>query len=257
MIISCPQCNSRFRIDDTKVPTGSFTVNCPKCQNSVSASSSTANDRSALAAGQSPATSDHRQAAPAPLFKLSGETAGETKPMTPVSASGDVNDLATTLIKLFRSERNGDSKVSRPVWDHRRVLVCTAKKYSEPIARGLTQNGYEVFVAEDTQQAVERMRESRVDVVVLDAEFDPAEQGAAFVMREVTILRPAERRRIFFVCLSATKRSMDGHAAFLQSVNLVINNAELKEFPAMLDRALRDFNELYRDFNVALNVHPL
>jgi len=177
--------------------------------------------------------------------------------MTAVSTSGEVNDLAATLIKLFRSERNGDSKVSRPVWDHRRVLVCTAKKYSEPIARGLTQDGYEVFVAEDAQQAIERMRESRVDVVVLDGEFDPAEQGAAFVMREVTILRPAQRRRIFFVCLSATKRSMDGHAAFLQSVNLVINTAELKEFSALLGRALRDFNELYCDFNVALNVSPI
>ena len=46
------------------------------------------------------------------------------------------------------------------------------------------------------------MRENRLDVVLLDQDFDAAEQGAAFVTREVTILRPAQRRRLFFVLLS-------------------------------------------------------
>lgn len=256
MIISCTQCNCRFRIDDAKVPTGSFTVSCPKCQTSVSASGTTPVDRSALAAGKSPATSHHRHAMPAPLFKPAAEGMGEASSVT-ASATSDVNQLAATLVNLFNAEKSSHAKVARPAWDHRRVLVCTAQKHREQIARGLAENDYEVFVADDTQQAVERMRESRVDVVVLDSDFDPADQGAAFVMREVNILRPAERRRLFFVCLSSSKRTTDAHAAFLQSVNLIVNSAELEDFPTILDRTLRDFNEMYRDFNVALNVHPL
>ena len=256
MIISCAQCNCRFRIDDAKVPTGSFKVSCPKCQTTVSASGAATSDRSALAAGKSPATSHHRQVIPAPLFRTALEGTCEGIPMNPASTS-EVNQLASTLINLFKSERSGDAKASRPTWDHRRVLVCTAPKHREQIALSLTEHGYEVFVADDTQQAVERMRESRVDIVILDSDFDPAEQGAAFVIREVNILRPAERRRLFFVCLSSSKRMTDAQAAFLQNVNLIVNSGELEDFPRILDRALRDFNELYKDFNVALNVSPL
>ncbi len=252
MIISCQQCASRFRIDDTKVPPGSFTVNCPKCQATVTATGSPATDKSALSGGQSPSTSSHRRSAPAPLFKMSSADSS-TETTSGVGAS-DMGQLASTLLNLVKGENTSRATKARPAWDRRRVLVCTSQKYREPIARGLSGHNHEVFVAEDTQQAVERMRESRVDIVILDQEFDPVEQGAAFVLREVNVLRPAERRRLFFVCLSSTKRTMDSHAAFLQSVNLVVNLTELDELPDLLNRTVRDYNDLYEDFNAALNV---
>ncbi len=68
------------------------------------------------------------------------------------------------------------------------------------------------------------MRENRMDVVLLDQEFDPTEQGAAFVTREVTVLRPAQRRRLFFVLLSPVLRTMEAHAAFLNNVNAIVNH---------------------------------
>ena len=137
------------------------------------------------------------------------------------------------------------------------MLVCTAVEHREPIAISLTEDGCEVFIAADTQQAVERMRESRVDVVILDQSFDPIDQGAAFVAREVSVLRPAQRRRIFFVSLSASKRTMDAHAAFLQNVNAVVNFNELNDLPGILDRSIREYNELYKDFNAACGVASL
>ena len=66
------------------------------------------------------------------------------------------------------------------------------------------------------------MRENRLDVVVLDQDFDPIEQGAAFVTREVSVLRPAQRRRLFFMLLSPVLRTMESHAAFLHNVNAVV-----------------------------------
>jgi hypothetical protein len=110
-----------------------------------------------------------------------------------------------------------------------------------------------VFVAHDTRQAVERMRENRMDVVLLDQDFDPAEQGSAFVTREVTMLRPAQRRRLFFVLISPTLRTMEAHAAFLHNVNAVVNEKDIVEVPRVLEHALRDFNELYRELNGVLN----
>jgi len=75
------------------------------------------------------------------------------------------------------------------------------------IVDALAQEGYQVFVAVDTKQAVERMREDHLDVVLLDPQFDQAEQGGAFVVREVNVLRPAQRRRLFFVMLSPSLRN--------------------------------------------------
>ena len=66
------------------------------------------------------------------------------------------------------------------VWDRRRVLVCAEPKHRELIARGLAEKNYDVFVAEDTEQAIERMRESQVDVVILDSDFDAGRARGSF-----------------------------------------------------------------------------
>jgi len=258
MIITCQNCECRFRVDETKAPSGNFTVACPKCQTSTSASiSSDTRESAATAVGASPSTSHPRfqRATPAPLFRGSekDEPGGENFQATPHGA----NDLALSLLSLLKPEKTDRAAVARPSWDRRRALVCTAAEYQEIIGHGLSKENYEVFIAADTQQAVERMRESHLDVVILDQSFDPIDQGAAFVNREVNVLRPAQRRRIFFVMLSSSKRTMDAHAAFLLNVNAVINFNDLGDIAEILDRALREYNELYKDFNVACGVAPL
>src|ERR1043166_6501158 len=37
MIIRCDKCSVSLQIDESKVPTGSFTVRCPRCQNMLRA----------------------------------------------------------------------------------------------------------------------------------------------------------------------------------------------------------------------------
>jgi len=260
MIIVCQNCNCRFRIDDGKVPSGSFTVACPKCQTIVSSTAMpNASESSAMAVGKSPATSHPRfhRTKPAPLFGVDSGASEKPASILAQSSSIGANELALSLISLLKPETIDRVSPVRPAWSRRRVLVCTASEYSERIAGSLTENGYEVFVAEDTQQAVDRMRESHLDVVILDQSFDPQEQGVAFVTREVQVLRPVQRRRIFFVSLAASKRTMDTHAAFLQNVNAVVNLNELDELPRILERSIREFNELYKDFNAACGVAPL
>jgi predicted Zn finger-like uncharacterized protein len=255
MIINCSHCQTRFRVDDAKVPAGAFTVNCPKCQVTVSANAANqVADQSALGLGQSPSTSHRRtgKSAAAPLFRLPTDGGNEHEGGAP-----GANELATALMGLLQVEKSPHKSPVRPSWDRRRVLVCTDPKHREVIARGLAEKNHDVFVAEDTEQAIERMRESQVDVVILDSDFDPGEQGAAFVTREVHVMRPADRRRIFFVSLSSAKRTMDGHSAFLSSGNLVVNLNELADLPEILERSLREFNELYKDFNAALGLAPI
>jgi predicted Zn finger-like uncharacterized protein len=255
MIIVCQKCSSRLQVDETKVPSGPFTIRCPKCSSSVeSASAGPASDQSAIAVGVSPASESHRfaQHVPAPLFELepNGNEANNS-----VSATEKLVELLSGLIQPASTGLR--SATVRPAWNPRRALVCVPDESRALVARGLAENGYQVFVAEDTRQAVERMRENQLDVVLLDPRFDPAEQGTVFVTREVNILRPAQRRRLFFVLLSPSLRTMDGHAAFLNNVNAVINVNEIAELPRLIEHRMREYNELYKDFNIATGVPAL
>ncbi|MFN2516169.1 MAG: zinc-ribbon domain-containing protein [Pyrinomonadaceae bacterium] len=256
MIIVCPKCSSRLQIDEKKARSRPFTIRCPKCNTSVeSGSSSPAVEQSAGAPGGAPASEPSRfePATPAPLFEF------EQKDNAVIHDSSATEKLAELLSGLLTQSRVAGHKAQngRPSWDPRKALVCVPEESRESIARGLAENRYQVFVAQDTRQAVERMRENQLDVVILDSRFDPAEQGSVFVSREVSILRPAQRRRMFFVLLSPSLRTLDAHAAFLNNANAIVNVNETGELPKLLENQVRAYNELYRDFNSALGLPAL
>ena len=274
MTVVCPKCSSQIQVSqtDSERPT---TIHCPTCNITlkpvtVSSASekitlkpntvSPASEKSALTVGQSPATEQHRfkARAPAPLFELKKTGPGDAarSPVAPAAPAQEMSHLLANLLIQHSSDITV-AATSRPSWNPRKALVCTAEVHREAIARQLTSNGYQVFVAEDTSQAIDRMRENQLEVVLLDSEFDAAEQGAAFVTREVNVLRPAQRRRVFFVLLSPLQRTMDAHAAFLHSVNAVVNLREAGDLFGILEHALREYNALYKEFNQALKVTPL
>lgn len=252
MIIVCQKCDSRLQVDETKVPERPFIIRCPKCNSSVdSGFPSPALEQSATG---SPATDNPRfdQPSPAPLFEL------ESKGTVPAEASA-TDRLAELLSGLVNQPLSTDRRLpkARPSWDPRKALVCVPEDYRDSTARGLAENGYQVFVAHDTRQAVDRMRENQLDVVLLDPRFDPTEQGPVFVTREVNILRPAQRRRLFFVLLSPSLRTMDSHTAFLNNVNAIINVNDIDELPELIEHRVREYNELYKEFNNVLGAPAL
>ena len=257
MTIVCPHCSARLQLDDAKAPSGTFTVRCPKCQRTIDAKSAEPmTDQSGMGLGKSPATERARfeRAIPAPPFRI--DTGGTGKHSIGEPSLATVEDAARLLVELLHQSGVSEKKGRRRS-DRRRVLVCSSPMYREKIALLLADNGYEVFVADDTAQAVESMREEHMDIVILDPQFDPIEQGAVFVTREVNTLRPVDRRRLFFVYFSPSVRTLDMHTAFLTNVNLAVNPADLEKLPNVLERAMRDFNELYRDFNAVTQVAAL
>ena len=250
MILVCQKCSTRLQVDDEKSPQRPFNVRCPKCNNTVSSGPATPPaEQSALALGGSPAT-EHQRFDKATARAYEPVTATETLPN---------EDSVRMLVDLLskRTAREPDNPTARPSWDKRKALVCTSEAHRDSIARKLTQTGYQVYVAEDTRQAVETMRANKMDVVLLEPQFDPAEQGSVFVIREINILRPPQRRRLFFVLISPSLRTMDAHAAFLNNVNAVVNVADLEELQRIMEVALREYNELYREFYGAFNLTAL
>ena len=262
MIVLCSNCSTRLQLDDTKIPTRPFTVRCPKCQNIIQAQPPAAPaEPSALSLGETPSLENRRykpQAA-APAF-MPEKAAAAAEEVQGYGNQGQAapTDLAAALLELLqKGGAAAPAKTptsSRLKWERRRALVCVSPPRREALGRALVNADYQVYIAEDTSQAIERMREDQMDVIVLEADFNPVEQGAAFVTSEINVLSPAKRRRLVFVHLSPSARTLDSHAAFVQNVNLIVNTADIENLPQVLERTMRDFNDLYRDFNAAINV---
>ncbi|HSE17819.1 MAG TPA: zinc-ribbon domain-containing protein [Pyrinomonadaceae bacterium] len=253
MIIVCPKCATRLQIDDEKSPNRPFNVRCPKCSNTInSGPSSPATEQSALAVGGSPST-DH------PRFEQSTARAYEPSLPGGPGATPANDDTVRMLFDLLSkgTSQNAENPHARPTWDKRKALVCTSEPYRDVVARKLSEIGCQVFVAEDTRQAVETMRANKMDLVLLEPQFDTAEQGSVFVIREINVLRPPQRRRLFFVLLTPSLRTMDAHAAFLNNVNAVVNVTDIEELPRVMEVALREYNELYRELYTAFGLTAL
>jgi CheY-like chemotaxis protein len=217
-----------------------------------SGAASPATEQSALAVGGSPAT-DH------PRFEPSTARAYEPASTSAPGATPANDDTVRMLFDLLSKNTNqsAENPMERPAWDKRKALVCTSEPYRDVVARKLSEVGCQVFVAEDTRQAVETMRANKMDVVLLEPQFDPGEQGSVFVIREINVLRPPQRRRLFFVLLTPSLRTMDAHAAFLNNVNAAVNVADIEELPRIMEVALREYNELYREFYSAFGLTAL
>jgi predicted Zn finger-like uncharacterized protein len=263
MIVTCPNCTTRLQFDKAKIPARPFGVRCPKCQQIINAQPPAATPQDAMAAveGDLPISNRSQQemsAAPAaPSFR--GEAAAAAEVASETSSDGDVLRMLAALLKREAGEARilkGASE-QRPASWGRRVMVCVGSSYCGAVARALADDGCEVFIAPDVSKAMDRMRGERVDVIVSDAEFDMAGQGAALLSRELSSMRMPERRRVVYVQLSTTTRTGDAHAALLAGANLFVSMTNLSELPRILDKNIRDLNDLYRDFNKALGLAEL
>lgn len=65
-------------------------------------------------------------------------------------------------------------------------------------------------------------------------------------------LVPSERRKTFFVLLAENLRTLDGNAAFLYGVNLVVAMKDLGQFPQIFRDAYAAHERLYAGMNAAL-----
>jgi len=264
MVIICQQCSARLQLDDAKVPARAFTVRCPKCQQIINAQPpAQAPDYSALGVGDVAQATQSRfgKPMPAPAFRPDADGDGGGGGDSAIASNKDeVARLLSSLLQqaMTTAASEASQTAGRAGWgSHRSALVCASSEHRYAVARVLVENGYEVFVAEDTTQAIERMREDQMDVILLAPDFDPQEQGAAFINREMSALRPAVRRRTFLVQMTPDVRTGDQHAALIRSANFVLNPAEIEDLPRALDRAIREFNALYRNYNQALQLQGI
>ena len=71
-------------------------------------------------------------------------------------------------------------------------------------------------------------------------------------MGAIMSIIPAERRRSFFVLIADNLRTLDGNAAFLYGVNLVVATKDLPQFPQIFRDAYAAHERLYAGMTAVL-----
>jgi|YNPMSStandDraft_2_1061718.scaffolds.fasta_scaffold09754_4 predicted Zn finger-like uncharacterized protein len=227
MRVVCTQCRAKFDIQEKNLPEKPFQVNCPKCRFELTVN---------------------------PPPKAPPTLPGAPKPMQANQ------DLIAQLVALLTGQmnRNADGSTNALAsWQRRQTLLCLADPaQAQHLLEKLDHQTYAPTVCQEAAKAIELMRDSRVDMVFLDPQFDSANQGGLAILRHVNSLPPRYRRRTYLVLVSPQVKTLDTYMAFLNGVNLTVNPSDIDTINQILERSIRDFNELYRAYNAAAGLNP-
>lgn len=238
MIIRCDNCSVSLQLDESKIPSGNFSVRCPRCQNLLRVQKD--------ASGKGVSTVDQltasQPAAPSP---------DNNADLAAKESEFQINSALRSLMAALQSDKaaaeaSDEEQAEKP----RRVLLCLGAK-SDEVAKLLAKSGYKVYVAQTPGQANERLRDGKTEILIFSPDFAAEMGGAAVIQQKANAMYSSERRRLFLISLEETGTTMSAHEAFLRNLNLIVNYNDIQQLPLILNRAVGDYNDLYCHFNRA------
>ncbi len=243
MIIRCDNCSVSLQLDESKVPSGNFTVRCPKCQNLLRVQKD--------ASGRGQSTVDQLASSqPASAVPDGAREFAEKE------NDLQINSALRSLMSALQTEKTTLEKDDDSDEKPRRILLCLGAKLDQT-AKVLSSAGYKVYVAQTPAQANERLREGKTELLVFSPDFAPELGGAAVIQQKANAMYSSERRRLFLISLEEKGTTMSAHDAFLRNLNLIVNENDIDQMPLILSRAIIDYNDLYNYYNKAAGLQPI
>jgi predicted Zn finger-like uncharacterized protein len=105
---------------------------------------------------------------------------------------------------------------------------------------------YQSTIAENSRDALKRMRYHTYDLVVVNEDFDTDDPDTNGIVLYLERLGMAVRRNMFVAMVSARHRTMDNMMAFHKSVNLIINVKNIEDIGKIISRGITDHALFYR-----------
>ena len=196
MIIRCDNCSVSLQLDESKVPSGKFSVRCPRCQNLLRV------DKGTSAIDQLTQNQVAPVGAESPDFKAKEQDVEINSALRALMGALQSSDKATAV---------SDEEEVKP----RRILLCLGSRQDET-ARLLAKAGYKVYVAQTPAQANERLREGKTEILIFSPDFAADLGGAAIIQQRANAMYSSERRRLFLISLEEAGATMNAQDAFMQ-----------------------------------------
>ena len=133
------------------------------------------------------------------------------------------------------------------------ALVCVDhQQYQKIVVPQLIDLNYKVHLGLFEDDVILKLGSYRYNVVVVYENFKNSTLETNPILREIRCQADVQRREHFVVLLSHRLVSNDAMASFVQSVDQVVNIADLANFKPVLRRGVAQHHELYQAFNEML-----
>jgi hypothetical protein len=131
-------------------------------------------------------------------------------------------------------------------------LICADPSTTETAREALKELGYKSHLAETAEMAIERLRYTPYDVVVIHEEFAGSSLRSNALLNYLATLPMAQRRHAFVCLIGSSFKTLDAMQAFTQSVHLVVHPMDLPNLTAILKKSTAEFVLLYKIYNDAV-----
>jgi hypothetical protein len=133
------------------------------------------------------------------------------------------------------------------------ALVCVDhQQYQKMVVPQLIDMTYKVHLGLFEEDVILKLQTYNYNVVIVYENFKGSTQENNPILRELIKRPEAERRGYFVVLLSHRFATNDATSAFVQSVDQIVNVADLANFKPVLRRGVGQHRELYSSFNETL-----
>jgi predicted Zn finger-like uncharacterized protein len=224
MEITCSQCNTKINVPDEKLPKNQVAkITCPKCKNKITLDTrKTSSDEFTLDEA----------------FEESDETSlSPVKPKQdkPDSESYDYNDYSGDQALDFFEE---GVKIA--------LVIIKSDDKKDKVGKALEGLGYKCIFAENTRDALGKLRFHSFNMVVLSDGFDNQDISYSPIMNYLNRLPMSSRRRIFVVLIGERFKTIDEMMAFALSANTVVNTKDADKLTSILKKGLSENEKFYK-----------
>jgi len=131
------------------------------------------------------------------------------------------------------------------------ALICDGK-HKDTIASLLGKLGYRVRVSGDPKEALTLMRFSLYDLVFIDEGFGGKDIAQNAPLQYVQSMSMENRRDMHVVLMSQKLQTLNNMDAYANSVDLVLNYADIGKLDIVIKKSLRDHDRFYKIFKESL-----
>jgi len=130
------------------------------------------------------------------------------------------------------------------------ALVCVDhQQYQKIVVPQLIDMTYKVHLGLFEEDVVLKLTSYNYEVVIIYENFKGCKLENNPLLRNMVQMSDARRREHFVVLLSHRFATNDAMSAFVQSVDQIVNIADLASFKPILRRGVAQHHELYHAFN--------
>jgi len=239
MEITCQSCSTKLSIPDEKVPkNAAFKVTCPKCQEKIHVSTKT-----------------DSEAAPSPAAPPAVDESPTPPPAHPASPPPPDEPPAPPEPAAFEDEEDLGVMATTEddfVEDQKLALICFDQpKIQTMVKTSLEGLGYTVHIPAKPEDAIQRIRQNRYEVVLLHEAYGGSVENN-LVFQTIQPMAMPLRRHMCVGLVGKSFRTLDNMMAFVKSVGFVVAERELPKIKAITRQAMAANDQFYRVFREAL-----